>query len=330
MTGGGLFEDAEVSELLRRLDRMPFWLMLLAGVAVGLAMAWGTANLPGGPGLGLAVVVIALAGGLAWSGQPVGIFEEVVTAVEEDELLDMVAIEGGRFLMGSPWWERARTRYERRHRVRLSAFRMSVTTVTRAQYRQVMELEKAPGPGGDDHPITQVSWLEAFEFCNRLSELEELTPCYEIEGDEVAWVEDTGGYRLPTEAEWEYAARAGSNGRWPSTPWRLWSLRRYAWYSANAGGHSHPVATRLPNPWGLYDMHGNVWEWCRDWFAEYPTEPVTDPKGPETPSANRVLRGGAYWGGPRVLRSAYRGGNRPELRNRNIGFRCVRRPRRQP
>ena len=251
------------------------------------------------------------------------IFEEVVE--EEPEFLDMVAIEGGTFLMGSPWWELGRDSDERQHRVELSPFRIGVTAVTRAQYREVMELEEAPGPGGDDHPVTRVSWFEAVRFCNRLSEREELPPCYEIDGNEVSWVEHAGGYRLPTEAEWEYAARAGSKGRWPF--WR-WKLRRHAWFAGNSGGHSQPVATRQPIRWGLYDMHGNVREWCWDGFAEYPAELVEDPRG--APSANRVLRGGSAWDEPGLLRSAFRVRGWPEVRLERIGFRCVRRPRRQP
>lgn len=309
--------------IVSRIDRVPFPWAVALGVAAGLALAAGISVLPPIAGLAAAVVVIALAGATAWSAQPVGIWEDE----EKEPFLDMVAIERGSFLMGSPWWEPGRLSHEKRHRVTLSPFRMSHTTITRAQYREVMNLDEAPRPGSDDHPVTEVNWFKAIEFCNRLSEREGLPPCYRIDGKDVSWVEGAGGYRLPTEAEWEYAARAGSGGRWPF--WR-WQLKRFAWYSGNSGGQSHPVATRRPNPWGLFDMHGNVWEWCWDGFADYPAEHVTDPRGPAAPSARRVLRGGSAWGGPGGLRSAYRVGVEPEGRDQRFGFRCVRRPRRQP
>ncbi len=175
-------------------------------------------------------------------------------------------------------------------------------------------------------------------FCNRLSELEGLTPCYEIDGREVSWLEDAGGYRLPTEAEWEYACRSGS-----STPWSFGDdeseVGRHAWSDGNSDYAAHPVATREPNSWGVYDMHGNVWEWCWDPYAPYGGSvwsrltrfrPPKDPRGPRSPGASRVLRGGAFFNVPRNLRSAIRDGNPPEVSLQYVGFRCVRRARRQP
>ncbi len=319
---------------LRRLDRVPFGRALFFGLLLGLLTSTAILYLPAEARLAAAAVVIALAGAVAWSGQPVGIWE---TAEEVEPLLDMVAIEGGSFLMGSPWYEIGRDGDEKRHRVTVSAFRMARTTVTRAQYLEVMELEQAPGPGRDEHPVTEVSWLDAVAFCNRLSECEELTPCYRIDGDEVTWAEDAGGYRLPTETEWEYAARAGSKGRWPF--WR-WKLEHHAWFSGNSGGESQPVASLRPNPWGFYDMHGNVWEWCWDVYGPYAGgvwrrltrfRAPNDPRGPsKAPGASRVLRGGAFDFGPGGLRSAVRARVEPGDSLRDFGFRCVRRARRQP
>ncbi len=160
--------------------------------------------------------------------------------------------------------------------------------------------------GGDLHlPVIRVSWHDARDFCKRL------------------------GYRLPTEAEWEYAARAGTE-----TPWSFGDdeskIRRYAWYSGNSHGRAHLVGAREPNPWGLYDMHGNVWEWVDDEFTQYSPEPQTNPATPEDSRSSAVVRGGSYGDSPRDLRSAYRIGVGPEGRVRDLGFRCVRGPRRQP
>ena len=314
--------------VVSRIDRVPFPWAVAVGLEAGLAVAAVIAALPPVAGLAAAVVVIALAGTAAWSAQPVGIWE-----VGEDEeakpFLDMVAIEGGSFVMGSPEDEPGRSPDERRHEVTLSPFRMSRTTVTRAQYREVMGLDEAPGPGSDDGPVTEVDWLEAVGFCNRLSEREDLPPCYRIDGKEVSWIEDAGGYRLPTEAEWEYSARAGTTTAW-SFGGDESALGDFAWYGGNSGNRTHQVATLKPNPWGLFDMHGNVWEWCWDGYAEYPAEHVTDPRGPASRSAPRVLRGGSAWVEPGVLRSAYRPWFDPEFRDEAFGFRCVRRPRRQP
>ncbi len=310
---------------LCRLDRVPFGRALVLGLLLGLVFGAAILGLPDAFRLPVAAVIIALAGAVAWSGQPVGIWE-VAEAVE----LDMVAIEGGSFLMGSPEDEVGRYPNEKQHRVTVSAFRMGRTTVTREQYREVMELEEAPGPGGGEHPVSIVSWFDAVAFCNRLSEREDLPPCYEIEGEEVSWIEDAGGYRLPTEAEWEYGCRAGSTGRW-SFGDDEGALGEYAWFGGNWGPEAHEVATKKPNPWGLHDMHGNVWEWCWDAHGKYGAESVEDPRGTGvTSGALRVLRGGAFDDEPRVLRSAVRVGDLPEDSDRAFGFRCVRRARRQP
>jgi formylglycine-generating enzyme required for sulfatase activity len=311
------------SPLLRRLDRVPFHWALLIGAVVGLTVTAGVVLRPSMTAFAVTATVIALSGVLAWTARPVGVWDRPPVVLPS--FLDMVAIEGGTFVMGSPEDEPGRSN-EKQHEVTLTPFEISRTTVTRAQYREIMEIKNAPGSGGDDHPVTKVNWFDAVAFCNRLSEREGLIPCYRMDGNKVDWVEDAGGYRLPTEAEWEYAARAGSKGRWP---FPAEDLDRFAWYGKNSGRHSHEVATRDPNPWGLRDMHGNVWEWCWDGYAEYPSEPVEDPRGPEAPGGFRVLRGGSFILGPRNLRSADRNWDQPVDSNVAIGFRCVRRPRRQ-
>ena len=131
-------------------------------------------------------------------------------------------------------------------------------------------------------------------------------------------------YRLPTEAEWEYACRAGTTTTWYAGD-DEGALKEHAWFVANAGKKLHPVGQKSPNAWGLYDMHGNVWEWCQDWFREryYTTSPADDPTGAPAGS-QRVNRGGSWSAGVAGCRSAYRGGTAPEGRSENLGFRLVR------
>jgi len=156
----------------------------------------------------------------------------------------------------------------------------------------------------EDHPVTCVSWNDVQKFIQWLNQKEGET------------------YRLPTEAEWEYACRAGS-----TTPFYFGSdkgrLGEYAWYWNNSGKKTHAIAQKKPNAWGLHDMHGNVWEWCHDWYGDYPSGFVTDPKGPSGGSL-RVIRGGSWYGIPRFVRSANRGRNDPGNRCSLLGFRLLR------
>ncbi len=131
-------------------------------------------------------------------------------------------------------------------------------------------------------------------------------------------------YRLPTEAEWEYACRAGSTTAY-SFGDSSSQLSNYAWHEGNSQRKTHPVGKKRPNPWGLYDMYGNVWEWCQDWYGDYPSGPATDPIGPSTGS-RRVLRGGSWYNSPSYCRSASRGGHTPDARRIYYGFRVVRTP----
>jgi formylglycine-generating enzyme required for sulfatase activity len=155
-----------------------------------------------------------------------------------------------------------------------------------------------------DLPRVNVSWIETDQYCRSL------------------------GGRLPTEAEWECAARADADTAWFFGDQEA-KLGDYAWYSENAGGKAHPVKTKAPNPWGLYDMYGNVWEWVNDWFGLYAKGERSVPNGPDS-GDDRVLRGGSFDFSARILRSANRGRFRPEFAYWNIGFRCVLSPRRQP
>jgi len=188
----------------------------------------------------------------------------------------LAAIPPGRFMMGSPDSEEGREKEEGpRHEITISKpFYMSATEVTEAQYAAVMGI--APGGGkAAAKPVTGVSWQDAAAFCKKLSE-------------------KTGkAVRLPTEAEWEYACRAGSQARFSFGDADS-GLSEYAWYGANSGLGTHPAGQKKSNAWGLYDMHGNVGEWCADWFGPYPAGPVTDPQGPAS-GKERVVRGGSWY-----------------------------------
>lgn len=159
------------------------------------------------------------------------------------------------------------------------------------------------------YPVDQVSWEDAVEFCKKLSDLPEEKKVGPI-------------YRLPTEAEWEYACRAGSKTAFNFGE-SAKSLGDYAWFGDNSGTQTHPVGEKKPNAWGLYDMLGNVGEWCSDWYGEYPKGAVSDPTGPRGGSC-RVNRG-AFWGsmGSRTGRSANRTGYDPSVRNSGLGFRVA-------
>ncbi len=162
--------------------------------------------------------------------------------------------------------------------------------VTQYEYQRVMGENPSRFHGDDRLPVESVSWFDAIEFCNRLSGLEGLEPYYDIDDIVRKHVRVSGGsgYRLPTEAEWEYACRAGTTTRWccGDDPEQL---TEHAWFGENSGSRTHPVGQKLPNAWGLYDMHGNVWEWCGDWFDKYARAVAKDPTGPAA-AAPRLLR----------------------------------------
>jgi len=254
----------------------------------------------------------------------------------------MVEIPEGEFWMGSDKHDDEKPI----HRVQLSSFQMMRAPVTQWLYREVVGenpshfTEVHEGEDPDDRPVEQMSWFDAIDFCNALSERLKLTPCYIRDGESVKWIQSADGFRLPTEAEWEYACRAGTETHW-------WSgdeeekLSEIAWYDQNSEGKSHSVGLKPHNPWGLFDMHGNVWEWNFDIYDQNAYKKrrtfhkkqggsaiCFSPINQENTNKNRVLRGGAWNLGVSYLRSAYRGGRRPEIRSRVLGFRCVRGPRR--
>jgi len=170
--------------------------------------------------------------------------------------------------------------------------------------------------------VEMVSWLDAVDFCNKLSVRERRRPCYVIEGDNVTVVAGDG-YRLPTEAEWEYACRAGSAGKYCFGDSES-ELGQYAWHLENSAYMTHPVGEKVRNGFGLYDIHGNVVEWCQDRYDEdyYARSPTDDPTGPPT-GGLRVRRGGGWWTDAGLCRAASRDGGGPRDRYGGLGFRVA-------
>lgn len=233
----------------------------------------------------------------------------------------MVQIPGGRFQMGDKGQVDAKP-----HEVAVSAFLMDRTLVTQDQYQKVMGDNPARWKGGNN-PVEQVRWSDAVKFCNKRSESEGLHPCYDLKTWKCNF--DNDGYRLPTEAEWEYACRAGTStlyffGDDPA------KLGDYAWFDKNSGARPRPVGQKRPNPWGLYDLCGDLWEWCNDFYRVdyYNESPPADPRGPEA-GQTKVVRGGSWRASAERCRSAYRYNENPGYADVCFGydiygFRCVR------
>jgi formylglycine-generating enzyme required for sulfatase activity len=238
----------------------------------------------------------------------VGFGQEVTVELTNSIGMKLVLIPKGTFVMGSPESEEGRFGNEVQHEVTLTKdFYLGVTELTQAQYKKIMG--KNPSAfAGAERPVDTVSWEDAVEFCERLSELPEEKKAGRV-------------YRLPTEAEWEYACRAGSKTAFSFGDDKS-SLGDYAWFSDNSDGKTQSVGEKKPNAWGLYDMHGNVWEWCSDWYGEHPGKAVSDPEGPEKGSG-RVIRGGSLGHEAAGCRSADRRGLNPSLRGSNFGFRVA-------
>jgi len=219
------------------------------------------------------------------------------------QMMDFVRIEEGAFLMGST---NGGSGGNPVHRVTLSKpFLMSTTEVTQKQYKQIMGSNPSHFTG-DSNPVECVSWNEAMTFCKKLT-------AHEWRAGRLPAGHE---YTLPTEAQWEYACRAGTTGDY------VGDMDAMAWYNSNSGEKTHPVGTKQANAWGLYDMYGNVWEWCSDWYGDYPSGSVTDSVGADS-SSYRVNRGGSWIYDAGYCRSAYRNRYGPSGTDNDLGFRAA-------
>jgi formylglycine-generating enzyme required for sulfatase activity len=276
----------------------------------------------------------------------------IVTEFVPPSMIKLDIGSGVTFAMGSPEEEVGRDSDEPMHDVTLTrSIWISETEVTQEVYLAITNSNPSYF-NGPNLPVEQLTWFEAIEFCNQYSSFSGYEPAYDISVPRyedgrlvfavVEWDQDANGFRLPTEAEWEYACRAGS-----ATAFSGGTLNRsdqyceydslavpvivdLAWYCGNsdtgAGRRTHDVGGKLPNAFGLYDMHGNVWEWCWDQYGDYPPSPATDPTGPPEgdPAAQRVRRGGHWDYYARNCRSASRDPYWPNSADDSVGFRIVR------
>lgn len=252
---------------------------------------------------------------------------------------NFVLIKGGSFQMGSPDSEAWRSADETQHSVTVSDFYMSKYELTQKEYEEITGSNPS-NFSGEDLPVENISWLDAVAYCNARSEKEGLTPVYTIDGQNVSWDRSANGYRLPTEAEWEYACRAGT-----TTPFYMENSPSAE--EANYYGHypygiednyfsqgnlevkpgeyrqtTVPVNSFSENPYGLYNMHGNVGEWVWDYYGEYPADEQADPAGP-TSGTLRVYRGGGWNDFAKNMRSAYRATLEQNKGSFNLGIRLV-------
>ncbi len=247
---------------------------------------------------------------LAMSLMCVGCGKRVAVQPLEETLtnflgMKFVLISPGAFMMGSPTNEKGRDRDEIQHKVTLTkGLYMQTAEVTQRQWKRLMGTNPSHFKAcGDDCPVEMVSWDDVQEFIRKLNLVGKIDK-----------------YRLPTEAEWEYACRAGSTTAFANGDDK--GLATIGWYRFNSGEKTHPAAQKDPNALGLYDMHGNVWEWCQDWFGDSPSGPVTDPTGPPS-GTKRVVRGGSWGDDAALCRSAFRFNKTPIVRWDVVGFRIV-------
>jgi len=264
------------------------------------------------------LVTFAIVSGCRRAKEPPGLPRVIKTKTG----IEMVEIPGGWFEMGS---RKGAPDESPVHRVWVSPFWMDRYEVIQEQFKK-LQISDPSHFKNPKHPLEQINWTDATLYCNERSLAEGLEPCY----DEQTWQCNfhANGYRLPTEAEWEYACRAGTSAKY-SFGSDVRKLKAHAWFTENSSARTHPVGAKKPNPWGLYDMHGNGAEWCNDFYSEnyYKQSPQKDPKGP-TAGQERVLRGGAWNSSADSCRSSYRTSD-PSiddtcLANDAIGFRCVR------
>jgi formylglycine-generating enzyme required for sulfatase activity len=245
--------------------------------------------------------------------EPASLRADRVVQLPDGAELAFLRVRAGSYERGSPAEEVGRAADEGpRHRVTLSRdFYLGQTEVTQAQWQAIMRGNPSvfqDGPDAAQRPVEWISWNDSQAFLAALNAL------------------GLGRFRLPTEAEWEYAARGGTSTRFPwgeDSSYR--ELAANGWGNPRSEGRTHRVATRRANPWGFFDLAGNVWEWCSDWKGPYAAGEQTDPVGPHAGTA-RVIRGGSWFNEPEALRSANRHGHPPDSRQTNLGLRLVLEP----
>ena len=254
---------------------------------------------------------------------PVSVSDVITTRVAE---IRLKRIPDGEFWMGSPDSDPEACDDEKsRHEVEIrQAFYLGVTPVTQAQFAEVMGKDPSHFKDQPANPVERVTWYDAVAFCNKLSRAEALPPYYLVAGAKRVQVRGGLGFRLPTEAEWEYACRAGTETRY-SFGDDATLLDRLGWYASNSVGRTHPVGQKSPNAFGLYDMHGNLWEWCWDGYDRfYYQHSLDDDELSMETAAYRVVRGGSWNDLAPEVRSASRYKLSPEVRFNFVGFRVAR------
>jgi parallel beta-helix repeat protein len=253
------------------------------------------------PGLCLTIGFILLCAGTLHAQQqgPLSLNDAITPAAAEG----FVKVDGGTFTMGSPASEAGRNSDEVQHQVTVSGFYLGKYVVTQAEYQAVIGTNPSEFKG-DNLPVENVSWYDAVNYCNALSRKEGLTPAYTVSGANVTWNRSANGYRLPTEAEWEYAAKGGALSKGYTYSGSN-TVGDAGWHSGNSGSRTHEAGTKAANELGLYDMSGNVWEWCWDWYDAYGTSAQVNPAGAVS-GVRRVARGGAWNYIGEELRSANR------------------------
>lgn len=248
----------------------------------------------------------------------------------ENPLLSLVKIDGGTFMMGSKDDTKiAENDEQKQHEVKVNSFELNQLEVTVWEWKQYCKktntkLPKTPSWGWkDNYPITNVTWYDVIKYCNWLSKQDGLKPTYKFAGPLVVCDFNANGYRLPTEAEWEYAAKGGNKSKNTFFAGSNDS-NEVAWHAKNSDKRPHSVGTKLPNELGIHDMSGNVWEWCWDWYNKdyYKTEDGNNPKGPIR-GEKKSVRGGSWDSQESYLRTANRISTLPDVTNEFYGFRLA-------
>jgi sulfatase modifying factor 1 len=249
----------------------------------------------------------------------------------KNPLLQLKKVDGGTFMMGSKDDNRiAENDEQKQHKVNISSFQINKLEVTVWEWKDYCKKIKKKMPlkpvwgWNDNNPITNITWFDAVNYCNWLSNHDGLKPAYTVAGPNYNCDFTANGYRLPTEAEWEFAAKGGNKSKGFIFSGSN-TVTDVAWFVKNSNGKPHSVGTKMPNELGIYDMNGNVWEWCWDWYNKdyYKNEDGNNPTGPIR-GDKKSVRGGSWDSQINYLRTANRISTSPERTNEFYGFRIAR------